>query len=80
MTHRSQTHSVKVSRVTVGGGAPIVIQSMTNTDTAYVASTVQTPGAGGAAGSDGGPRYRKTFPEAAAAVPEIKRRMLDAGP
>ncbi len=41
MTHRHQTHSVKVGRVTVGGGAPIVIQSMTNTDTADIASTVQ---------------------------------------
>ena len=41
MTHRQQTHSVKVGNVTVGGGAPIVVQSMTNTDTADVASTVQ---------------------------------------
>jgi 4-hydroxy-3-methylbut-2-en-1-yl diphosphate synthase IspG/GcpE len=41
VTHRQQTHSVKVGNVAVGGGAPIVIQSMTNTDTADVASTVQ---------------------------------------
>ena len=41
MTHRNQTHAVKVGGVQVGGGAPIVIQSMTNTDTADVASTVK---------------------------------------
>ena len=36
MTQRQQTYAVKVGRVTVGGGAPIVIQSMTNTDTADI--------------------------------------------
>jgi (E)-4-hydroxy-3-methylbut-2-enyl-diphosphate synthase len=78
VTHRSQTHSVKVGRVTVGGGAPIVIQSMTNTDTADVASTVQQCLELAAAGSEM-VRVTVNVPEAAAAVPEIKRRMLDAG-
>jgi (E)-4-hydroxy-3-methylbut-2-enyl-diphosphate synthase len=37
---RHNTVKVKVGNVALGGGAPIVVQSMTNTDTAYVASTV----------------------------------------
>ncbi len=78
MTHRQQTHSVKVGNVTVGGGAPIVIQSMTNTDTADVASTVQQCLELASAGSEM-VRITVNLPEAAAAVPEIKQRMLDAG-
>jgi (E)-4-hydroxy-3-methylbut-2-enyl-diphosphate synthase len=38
--NRKITHSVKVGNVTIGGGAPVVVQSMTNTDTADVTSTV----------------------------------------
>src|SRR4029077_6013422 len=75
---RHQTVGVKVGRVTVGGGAPIVIQSMTNTDTADVASKVQQCLELAAAGSEM-VRVTVNVPEAAAAVPEIKRRMLDAG-
>ncbi len=78
MTHRQQTHSVKVGNVTVGGGAPIVIQSMTNTDTVDVASTVQQCLELASAGSEM-VRITVNLPEAAAAVQEIKRRMLDAG-
>lgn len=78
MTHRQQTHSVKVGNVTVGGGAPIVIQSMTNTDTADVASTTQQCLELASAGSEM-VRITVNLPEAAAAVPEIKQRMLDAG-
>jgi (E)-4-hydroxy-3-methylbut-2-enyl-diphosphate synthase len=37
---RRKTHAAKVGNVTVGGGFPVVVQSMTNTDTADVASTV----------------------------------------
>src|SRR5690242_4818082 len=76
--HRNQTYAVKVGRVTVGGGAPIVIQSMTNTDTADVASTVQQCLELAAAGSEM-VRVTVNVPEAATAVPEIKKRMLDAG-
>ena len=78
MTQRDQTHSVKVGRVTVGGGAPIVIQSMTNTDTADIASTVRQCVELATAGSEM-VRVTVNVPEAAAAVAEIKKRMLDAG-
>ncbi len=37
---RRKTHTVRVGDVTVGGNAPVVVQSMTNTDTADVAATV----------------------------------------
>src|ERR1700752_2790183 len=77
-THRLKTHGVKVGRVQVGGGAPIVIQSMTNTDTADVASTTRQCFKLAAAGSEM-VRLTVNVPEAAAAVPEIKQRMLDAG-
>ncbi|MCE2869121.1 MAG: flavodoxin-dependent (E)-4-hydroxy-3-methylbut-2-enyl-diphosphate synthase, partial [Xanthomonadaceae bacterium] len=38
---RRPCHAVQVGRVTVGGGAPIVVQSMTNTDTADITGTVK---------------------------------------
>ncbi|MGH1398382.1 MAG: flavodoxin-dependent (E)-4-hydroxy-3-methylbut-2-enyl-diphosphate synthase [Alphaproteobacteria bacterium] len=38
-TPRHETHAVKVRNVTIGGGAPVVVQSMTNTDTADVEAT-----------------------------------------
>ncbi|MCB1532431.1 MAG: flavodoxin-dependent (E)-4-hydroxy-3-methylbut-2-enyl-diphosphate synthase [Alphaproteobacteria bacterium] len=38
---RHKTHAVKIRGVTVGGGAPVVVQSMTNTDTADVAASTQ---------------------------------------
>src|ERR1700681_42133 len=76
--HRLTTHAVKVGRVQVGGGAPIVIQSMTNTDTANIATTAQQCLELATAGSEL-VRITVNVPEAAAAVPEIKKRMLDAG-
>jgi len=78
VNQRHSTHAVKVGDVVVGGGAPIVIQSMTNTDTADVASTVRQCVELAQAGSEM-VRVTVNVPEAAAAVPEIKRRMLDAG-
>jgi hypothetical protein len=39
--NRHKTHAVRVRNVTVGGGAPIVVQAMTNTDTADVEVTYQ---------------------------------------
>jgi (E)-4-hydroxy-3-methylbut-2-enyl-diphosphate synthase len=79
MTHsRHQTVGVKVGKVQVGGGAPIVIQSMTNTDTADVASTTKQCIELAQAGSEL-LRVTVNVPEAAAAVPEIKTRLLDAG-
>ncbi len=62
----------------VGGGAPIVVQSMTNTDTADAAGTARQCIELAQAGSEM-VRVTVNVPEAAAAVPEIKQRMLDAG-
>ncbi len=76
--HRLTTYGVKVGKVQVGGGAPIVIQSMTNTDTADVETTAKQCLELAAAGSEM-VRITVNVPEAAAAVPEIKKRMLDAG-
>jgi len=78
LAERHKTHAVKVGKVQVGGGAPIVIQSMTNTDTADVQATTQQCLELASAGSEM-VRITVNVPEAAAAVPEIKERMLDAG-
>ena len=75
---RRKTYGVKVGHVRVGGGAPIVVQSMTNTDTADIATTLKQTLELAEAGSEI-VRWTVNVPEAAAAVPEIKRRMLDAG-
>jgi|CXWL01.1.fsa_nt_gi (E)-4-hydroxy-3-methylbut-2-enyl-diphosphate synthase len=75
---RHQTVGVRVGRVQVGGGAPVVVQSMANTDTADPVSTARQCIELAQAGSDM-VRITVNIPEAAAAVPEIKRRMLDAG-
>jgi (E)-4-hydroxy-3-methylbut-2-enyl-diphosphate synthase len=64
--------------VQVGGGAPIVVQSMTMTDTADAAATAAQCIELAEAGSEM-VRVTVNIAEAAAAVPEIKRRMLDAG-
>src|SRR5215218_9669867 len=73
-----RTVGVKVGHVQVGGGAPVVVQSMTMTDTANAASTSQQCIELAEAGSEM-VRVTVNVPEAAAAVPEIKQRMLDAG-
>ena len=72
---RHQTVAVNVGKVTVGGGAPVVVQSMTNTDTADVQATAQQVAALARAGSE---MVRMTVDrdEAAAAVPHIKERLL----
>jgi (E)-4-hydroxy-3-methylbut-2-enyl-diphosphate synthase len=75
---RRKTHGVRVGHVLVGGGAPIVVQSMTNTDTADVASTFKQTLELAEAGSEI-VRWTVNVPEAAAAVPELKKRLLDAG-
>ena len=75
---RKKTFAVKVGNVTVGGGAPIVVQSMTNTDTADVETTLQQTLELAEAGSEI-VRWTVNVPEAAAAVPVIKKRLLDAG-
>src|SRR6201989_1463310 len=73
-----KTVGVKVGRVQVGGGAPVVVQSMTMTDTADVERTATQCIELAEAGSEM-VRVTVNLPEAAAAVPEIKQRMLDAG-
>jgi (E)-4-hydroxy-3-methylbut-2-enyl-diphosphate synthase len=67
-----------VGPVAVGGGAPIVVQSMTNTDTADVAATAAQVRALATAGSEL-VRITVNTSEAAAAVPEIRRRLDGAG-
>jgi (E)-4-hydroxy-3-methylbut-2-enyl-diphosphate synthase len=73
-----KTVGVKVGRVQVGGGAPVAVQSMTLTDTADAKATANQCIELAAAGSEM-VRVTVNVPEAAAAVPEIKQRMLDAG-
>jgi len=69
---------VKVGCVQVGGGAPIAVQSMTMTDTADPVATASQCIELAEAGSEL-VRVTVNTPEAAAAVPEIKQRMLDHG-
>ncbi len=75
---RRKTVAVKVGEVTVGGGAPIVVQSMTNTDTADVEATVAQVTALARTGSE---LVRVTVDrdEAAAALPRIKDKLLARG-
>jgi (E)-4-hydroxy-3-methylbut-2-enyl-diphosphate synthase len=73
-----KTVGVRVGSVLVGGGAPVVVQSMTMTDTADAKATAQQCIELAEAGSDM-VRVTVNVPEAARAVPEIKQRMLDAG-
>ena len=73
-----KTVGVRVGPVQVGGGAPVVVQSMTMTDTADAAATAKQCIELAEAGSEM-VRVTVNLPEAAEAVPEIKQRMLDAG-
>jgi (E)-4-hydroxy-3-methylbut-2-enyl-diphosphate synthase len=78
LSSRHRTVGVRVGGVLVGGGAPIVVQSMTMTDTADATATARQCVELWEAGSEM-VRVTVNVPEAAAAVPEIKQRMLDAG-
>jgi (E)-4-hydroxy-3-methylbut-2-enyl-diphosphate synthase len=75
---RHKTVPVQVGNVAVGGGAPIVVQSMTNTDTADVDATARQVAALARAGSEM-VRITVDRDEAAAAVPHIKERLLKMG-
>ena len=75
---RHRTVQVKVGSLEVGGGAPVRVQSMTNTDTADAAGTAVQCIALAEAGSEM-VRITVNTPEAARAVPEVKRRMREAG-
>src|ERR671924_42208 len=71
---RRQSVAVKVGNVTVGGGHPIVVQSMTNTDTADVDATVRQVADLANAGSEM-VRVTVNNEESAAAVPAIVERL-----
>ncbi len=71
---RRRTVAVKVGHVVVGGGAPVVVQSMTNTDTADIDGTVRQVAALARAGSEL-VRITVDRDEAAAAVPKIRERL-----
>jgi len=77
-SERHKTVPVKVGHVKVGGGAPIVVQSMTNTDTADVNGTAQQVAALARQGSEI-VRITVDRDEAAAAVPHIKDKLLKMG-
>src|SRR5713226_3912094 len=70
--------SVRVGGVTVGGGAPVVVQSMTNTDTADAEGTARQVAELARAGSEL-VRITVDRDEAAAAVPKIKERLGQMG-
>lgn len=77
MARRVSTR-VMVGRIAIGGGAPVVVQSMTNTDTADVASTVKQVALLARAGSEL-VRVTVNNDAAAAAVPEISARLEQQG-
>ena len=71
---RRPSVGVRIGKVTVGGGAPIVVQSMTNTDTEDPASTARQIAELARAGSEL-VRITVNTPAAAAAVPRIRERL-----
>jgi len=75
---RHPTHAVDVAGVRVGGEAPVVVQSMTNTDTADVAATAKQVAELWRAGSEL-VRITVNTSEAAAAVPHIRDRLATMG-
>jgi (E)-4-hydroxy-3-methylbut-2-enyl-diphosphate synthase len=75
---RHQTVAVDIGGVTVGGGAPVVVQSMTNTDTADIDATVEQVAALARAGSEL-VRITVDRDEAAKAVPHIRDRVRAMG-
>src|ERR1700680_257432 len=75
---RHKTTQVMVGNVAVGGGAPIVVQSMTNTDTADIAGTIEQVAALARAGSEL-VRITVDRDEAAAAVPHIRDGLRKRG-
>lgn len=72
--YRRITRSVKIGPLLIGGGAPIVVQSMTNTDTADIAATVAQVQALAKAGSEL-VRITVNSPEAAASVAAIREQL-----
>ncbi|MCD0417536.1 MAG: flavodoxin-dependent (E)-4-hydroxy-3-methylbut-2-enyl-diphosphate synthase [Rhodopseudomonas sp.] len=75
---RHKTTQVMVGDIAVGGGAPIVVQSMTNTDTADIEGTIKQVAALARAGSEM-VRITVDREEAAAAVPHIRDGLRKLG-
>lgn len=75
---RKQTQQVLIGNIKVGGSAPIVVQSMTNTDTADIAKTSQQIMELSSAGSEL-VRITVNTEEAAKAVAEIKNLLIQKG-
>ena len=75
---RRSSRAVKVGDVVIGGGAPVVVQSMTNTDTADAEATARQVEALARAGSEL-VRITVNSPEAAAQVAEVRARLDRAG-
>ena len=75
---RHHSTQVMVGNVAVGGGAPIVVQSMTNTDTADIDGTIAQVAALARAGSEL-VRITVDRDEAAAAVPHIRDGLRKLG-
>ena len=78
MIPRKTTHTVQVGNIAIGGDEPIRVQSMTNTATADIPATVQQILDLAKAGSEL-VRITVNTEEAAEAVPEIKKRLGEAG-
>lgn len=75
---RQKTQKVQIDHITIGGCAPVVVQSMTNTDTADIEKTVTQIKDLARAGSEL-VRLTVNNEAAAAAVPEIKKQLLESG-
>ena len=75
---RRQTTAVNIGGVVIGGGAPIAVQAMTDTDTADIKATVKQCAALSAAGAEM-IRITVNTPRAAESVSEIRARLDDEG-
>ncbi len=78
LQQRKKTVAVLVGNVVIGGSAPVRVQSMTNTETADALATAEQICQLAAAGSEL-VRITVNVSSAAAAVPEIRQRVRDAG-
>src|SRR5437588_8150003 len=78
LVQRRPSTTVRVRGVPLGGGYPVIVQSMTNTETADAAATAAQAAELFEAGSEL-VRITVNTREAAAAVPEIRRRLDDRG-
>ena len=74
ISQKSHTRSVRIGDVVMGGGSPIVVQAMTNTDTADALKTAIQVAELARAGAEL-VRITVNTPEAAAAVPEIRAQL-----